>query len=121
MFSALSYFCPFTDPEAPLFASLSSLLAILRRRDDRRSFCSPNHWLVREVHMLPEKNAFYFVKFRKSTFFSNVTALLLLLKKTLKAAASFVDSLICLCYGSGSGPFAGSIFLRFPNPKTFKL
>jgi hypothetical protein len=47
----------FTDPEAPLFASLSSLLAILRRRDDRRSFCSPNHWLVREVNVLPEKDS----------------------------------------------------------------
>jgi hypothetical protein len=52
VFSALSLtFFPFTDPEAPLFASLSSLLAILRRRDDRRSFCSPNHWLVREVNV----------------------------------------------------------------------
>jgi hypothetical protein len=54
---ALSFFL-FIDPEAPLFASLSSLLAILRRRDDRRSFCSPNHWLVREVHMLPEKMSY---------------------------------------------------------------
>jgi hypothetical protein len=46
----------FTDPEAPLFASLSSLLAILRRRDDRRSFCSPNHWLVREVNVAGKKS-----------------------------------------------------------------
>jgi hypothetical protein len=67
----LTFFSLFTDPEAPLFASLSSLLAILRRRDDRRSFCSPNHWLVREVNVLPEKNVFYFV-FWKSNFSSNV-------------------------------------------------
>jgi hypothetical protein len=61
IFSALSYFFSlFTDPEAPLFASLSSLLAILRRRDDRRSFCSPNHWLVREVNVLPEKKCLLF-------------------------------------------------------------
>jgi hypothetical protein len=57
LFSANYFFLPFlfADPEAPLFASLSSLLAILRRRDDRRSFCSPNHWLVREVNVAGKK------------------------------------------------------------------
>jgi hypothetical protein len=40
-------------------------------------------------------------------------------KKLQKAAAYFFNSLLFLCqgYGSGSDPFAGSIFLRFPNPK----
>ena len=38
-----------TDTSSPLFTSLSSFLAALRRRDDRRSFTRGGHWLVKEA------------------------------------------------------------------------
>jgi len=37
------------DTHSLLFSSLSGFLAALRRRDDRRPFTQPNHWLVRDV------------------------------------------------------------------------
>jgi len=40
-----------TDPSSPLFSSLLGLLSVLRRRDDRRSFARPNHWLLKEVKL----------------------------------------------------------------------
>lgn len=40
-----------TDPDQPLFTSMSGLLSILRRRDDRRTFCKHGHWLVKELKL----------------------------------------------------------------------
>ena len=40
-----------TDPDLPLFTSMSGLLSVLRRRDGRRTFCRPGHWLVKEVKL----------------------------------------------------------------------
>jgi len=39
------------DPASPLFSSMLGLLSVLRRRDDRRSFTRPNHWLLKEVKL----------------------------------------------------------------------
>ena len=40
-----------SDPASPLFSSLLGLLGVLRRRDDRRTFTSRNHWLLKEVKL----------------------------------------------------------------------
>jgi len=40
-----------TDSSSPLFSSMLGLLSVLRRRDDRRSFTRPNHWLLKEVKL----------------------------------------------------------------------
>jgi len=40
-----------TDPSSTLFSSLLGLLSVLRRRNDRRSFTRPNHWLLKEVKL----------------------------------------------------------------------
>ncbi len=37
------------DTKSPLFSSMHGLLMVLYRRDTRRPFTRPNHWLVREV------------------------------------------------------------------------
>ena len=37
------------DTASPLFESLHSLLSVLYRRDNRRPFTRPNHWLIKEV------------------------------------------------------------------------
>ena len=40
-----------SDPASPLFSSLLGLLGVLRRRDDRQTFTSRNHWLLKEVKL----------------------------------------------------------------------
>lgn len=40
-----------SDSTSPLFSSMLGLLSVLRRRDDRRSFTRPNHWLLKEVKL----------------------------------------------------------------------
>eukprot|EP00092_Neocalanus_flemingeri_P010639 GFUD01011461.1.p1 GENE.GFUD01011461.1~~GFUD01011461.1.p1 ORF type:complete len:1075 (-),score=293.24 GFUD01011461.1:251-3475(-) len=40
-----------SDPTSNLFSSVLGLLSVLRRRDDRRSFTRPNHWLLKEVKL----------------------------------------------------------------------
>jgi len=40
-----------SDSSSPLFSSLLGLLSVLRRRDGRRSFTRPNHWLLKEVKL----------------------------------------------------------------------
>ena len=42
-----------TAPDLPLYQSLSGLLGVLRRRDGRRAFCKPGHWLVKELRLGP--------------------------------------------------------------------
>lgn len=40
-----------SDSTSSLFNSMLGLLSVLRRRDDRRSFTRPNHWLLKEVKL----------------------------------------------------------------------
>jgi len=40
-----------SDPSSTLFSSVLGLLSVLRRRDDRRSFTRPNHWLIKELKL----------------------------------------------------------------------
>jgi len=40
-----------TDSSSPLFSSMLGLLSTLRRRDDRRLFTRPNHWILKEVKL----------------------------------------------------------------------
>ena len=37
------------DTASPLFVSLHSLLSVLYRRDNRRPFTKPNHWLIKDI------------------------------------------------------------------------
>ena len=37
------------DTTSPLFISLHSLLSVLYRRDNRRPFTRPNHWLIKDI------------------------------------------------------------------------
>ena len=42
------------DPEIPLVVSMLSLLAQLRRRDERRQYTHPNFWLLKELKVRDE-------------------------------------------------------------------
>ena len=37
------------ESASPLFVSLHSLLQVLYRRDNRRPFTKPNHWLIKDI------------------------------------------------------------------------
>ena len=37
------------DTSSPLFISLHGLLSVLYRRDNRRPFTKPNHWLIKDI------------------------------------------------------------------------
>lgn len=44
-----NYFDPRTVTSAPLFVSMHTLLLCLYRRDCRRPFAPPNHWLIHDI------------------------------------------------------------------------